>query len=111
MVRYTFLFLLFFSFIFCQTLPGLCEEHLLPEPTKHYLKKYEFSTDWFTNQNRIPLWEKMLRPFKGKPDIHYLEVGVYEGRSAIWMLENILTHPSSTLTGIDIFPGDLQKDT
>ncbi|MBW1824886.1 MAG: class I SAM-dependent methyltransferase [Deltaproteobacteria bacterium] len=109
MLRYTFIFLLVFSFISCQTLSGLCEEQPLHEPTKHYLKKYNFGTDWFTDQNRIPIWEKMLRQFKGKPDIHYLEVGVYEGRSAIWMLENILTHPSSKLTGIDIFPGDLKK--
>ncbi len=102
MVRYTFIFLIFFSFISCQTLPDLREEHPSPEPTKHYLKCYNFSKDWFSYQ--IPVWDKVLRPFKGKPDIHYLEIGVFEGRSAIWMLENILTDPSSKLTGIDIFP-------
>jgi len=50
-----------------------------------------------------------MRPFKGKPNIHYLEIGVYEGRSAFWMLENILTHPTSRLTCIDIFPKKIEE--
>ncbi len=44
----------------------------------------------------------MLDPLRGKPGLRYLEVGVYEGRSFLWVLENVLTHPSSQLTGIDI---------
>lgn len=68
---------------------------------------YTFSTDWFTHH--IPTWEKYLDRFKGQPRIHYLEIGVFEGRSALWMLENILTHPSARLTGIDTFPGDLKE--
>jgi len=102
MVRYTFIFLFFFSFSSCQTFLDLRVEQPSSEPTKYYLKSYNFSSDWFTHN--IPVWNKLLRPFKGEPDIHYLEIGVYEGRSAIWMLENVLTHPSSKLTGIDIFP-------
>ena len=102
MVRYALIFLLFFGFISSQTLAGASDGKPLTEPAEHYLKKYNFSTDWFTY--KIPEWNKLLRPFKGKPDIHYLEIGVFEGRSAVWMLENILTHPSSKLTGIDIFP-------
>ena len=30
-----------------------------------------------------------------------LEVGVWEGRSACWMLDNVLTHPDSRYVGID----------
>ena len=67
-------------------------------------KQYRFTYDWFTQH--IPVWREVLAPYQGRPNVHYLEVGVFEGRSAIWMLENVLTHPSSTLTGIDIFPGD-----
>jgi len=66
---------------------------------EHYLKKYNFTADWFTYN--IPIWEKELTSFKGQRNIHYLEIGVFEGRSFIWMLENILTHPTSTATGID----------
>jgi len=35
--------------------------------------------------------------------VTYLEIGLFEGRSAIWMLENVLTHPASRLIGIDSF--------
>ena len=66
-----------------------------------YKKNYDFSEDWFTM--RIPKWREMLKPFQGQPNIHYLEIGVFEGRSAIWMLENILTHPTSKITCLDVF--------
>ncbi len=52
-------------------------------------------------------WENNLKHLRGKPGIHGLEIGSYEGFSAIWALQNILTHPSSTITCIDIF--DEQK--
>lgn len=77
------------------------------KPEKFYQKEYKFSQDWFTN--RIPVWEKILLQLKGKPNLQYLEIGVYEGYSLIWMLENILTHPTSKATGIDTFPGQLQE--
>ncbi len=76
-------------------------------PEDFYGKKYTFSNDWFTHN--IPVWEKMLEEFKGKPNIHYLEVGVFEGRSAIWALESILTDPTARMTCIDIFPEDLEE--
>jgi len=79
------------------------------QPTEHYLKAYQFSTDWFTNRSRISVWEEVLGPMKGTAFLNYLEVGVYEGRSAIWMLENILTHPTARLIGVDTFPGDLKE--
>ena len=106
-IRYTLIYLFFFIFLICQTLIGFCEEQILPEPTNNKLKTYNFSSDWFTRN--ISLWNKLLHPLKEKPNIHYLEIGSYEGRSAVWMLENILTHSSAKLTGIDIFPGDLKQ--
>ena len=36
--------------------------------------------------------------------INLLEVGVWEGRSACWLLDNVLTHPEATYTGIDTWP-------
>ena len=69
--------------------------------TKAYNKQYTFSVDTFTG--RIPSWAKLLSDFKGKPGINYLEIGTFEGRSALWMLENILTHPTARLTIIDVF--------
>jgi len=74
------------------------------QPWSH---KYNFSTDWFSR--KIPVWSKTLSHLKGKPDIHYLEIGVYEGRSAMWMLDNILTAPSAKITVIDIFSDNLEE--
>ena len=70
-------------------------------------EKYIFTTDWFSGT--IPVWEEILRDYKGKPNIHYLEIGVFEGRSFFWMLDNILTHPASTATGIDPLFEDVKK--
>jgi predicted O-methyltransferase YrrM len=69
--------------------------------------KYDLTFDWFTSA--VPVWNKVLAPFRGKPDLRYLEIGAYEGRSVLWMLDNILTHPSARLTAIDLFPNDLEQ--
>ena len=66
----------------------------------------DFSYDWTTRL--IPVWTRVLGPMKGKPDLNYLEVGVFEGQTVAWMLENVLTHPTARLTGVDIFLGDLE---
>jgi len=63
-------------------------------------KKYVFTMDWFTMN--IPVWEKVLEPYKDKPNIRYLEIGVSEGRSLLWMLDNVLTHRTARATAIDI---------
>lgn len=39
---------------------------------------------------------------QGKP-VNLLEIGSYEGRSAVWMLDSICAHPNCTLTTIDPF--------
>ena len=78
---------------------------LVPKPDE-YLQDYEFTSDWFSPS--IPVWEAALASFKGKPDIRYLEIGLYEGRSALWMLENILTHPTARMTGLDIFESEVK---
>lgn len=106
MIRRTFLFFFFYSCIFSYALADTRKEQLSTQLSEYYLKHYDFTLG---NTFRgfidvIPIWNKLLSPFKGKPDIQYLEIGVNEGRSAIWTLENILTHPSSKLTGIDLFP-------
>jgi predicted O-methyltransferase YrrM len=69
-----------------------------------YSKPYTFTEDWFSD--RVPLWTQTLGHLRGRQDLRYLEIGVFEGRSALWMLENILTHPSARLTAIDIFLGN-----
>ena len=40
---------------------------------------------------------------QGQPNLQYLEVGPFEGRSFFWVMDNILTHPSTKATAIDVF--------
>ena len=61
----------------------------------------KFTSDWFSHH--IPDWERWLHELKNLPHLDFLEVGVYEGRSVIWLLENILTDKSSKITCIDSF--------
>jgi Methyltransferase domain len=72
----------------------------------YYNQDYHFTTNWFTPHIRV--WEEILKEFSGKADLRYLEIGVFEGRSFIWMLENVLTHPSARLTAVDVFADDLE---
>jgi predicted O-methyltransferase YrrM len=75
--------------------------------TKEYKKQYTFTTNWFTH--KIPLLTRMLNEFKGKSDVTYLEIGTFEGRSALWTLENILTHPTDRAIIIDGFEENTYK--
>lgn len=66
-----------------------------------------FSTDWFTP--RIPPWERIIKPELVGRKLRWLELGSYEGRSAIWTADNILTHPESTIDCVDIWVGEYEK--
>jgi len=44
----------------------------------------EYTEDWFSKN--IPIWEQALGDLKDKP-VTVLELGTYEGRSAIWLAE------------------------
>lgn len=62
-----------------------------------------YSVDWFTPN--IPHWETLLTQHKGKPNLRFLEIGCFEGRATVWLLEHVLTHPTSKITVIDPFTG------
>ena len=64
---------------------------------------YKFSQDWFSRS--LEIWQEFLIPFSNKPNLNILEIGSWEGRSTCWLLNNILTHPSSQITCIDTFEG------
>lgn len=64
-----------------------------------YKKDYRFTQDWFTHN--ISVWGTVMKEFQGKPNVNYMEIGTWEGRSLLWVLDNILTHPTSRLTAID----------
>ena len=67
---------------------------------------YKFSVFWFDYLRE--LWEHFLVKYKGRSGLKFLEIGSFEGQSAIWLLENILTDKSSTLTCVDTFEGSIE---
>jgi tetratricopeptide (TPR) repeat protein/capsular polysaccharide biosynthesis protein len=64
-------------------------------------KNYQFTQDWFTHN--IPIWQKHLQQFAGKPEFQVVEIGSFQGMSACWLLDNILTHPTAKITCIDLY--------
>lgn len=72
-----------------------------------YRGKYRLVYDSFSS--RVPQWERDLAHLAGQPDLQFLEVGSFEGHSACWMLDNILTEPTSGLTCVDPFRGSKEN--
>lgn len=58
--------------------------------------EYIFGNDWVSS--KVNIWNRVLKPLGSIKKI--LEVGSYEGRSAIWFIENILS-VNSSITCID----------
>lgn len=55
-------------------------------------------------------WTTWLQPYIGQP-ARALEIGTFQGRSAIWFCQNILTHPDSRLICVDTFQWMNAHDT
>ncbi len=62
----------------------------------------EFTQDFFSQH--IPNWERWLAKFKGRR-IKALEIGSFEGRSACWLLQHILTNEYARLWCLDTWRG------
>lgn len=60
---------------------------------------FDFTQDWTTRH--FPKWQEVLAPFAGREKIRALELGSFEGRSAVFFLANIVTHPTAKLICID----------
>lgn len=58
-----------------------------------------FTQNW---TSELVEWARHLVPFAGRV-VRALEIGCFEGRSALWLLDNILTHPYSVLDCVDPF--------
>lgn len=71
-------------------------------------EKYQFTEDWVSPHSGV--WREHLKHLKGRRNIHALEIGSFEGRSALWFLENILTDATSTITCVDLFIGKTYED-
>ena len=57
---------------------------------------YKFTEDWFSADDLV-----QFLPLKTQKEIHFLEIGSFEGKSTVWFLENILLNEKSTITCID----------
>jgi hypothetical protein len=62
-----------------------------------------FTVDW--HSHNIPHWRRILERYRGQPGVRALEIGSFEGRSTVWLLENILTHPLAQIHCVDTFQG------
>ena len=67
-----------------------------------------YTSNWFTHKQEY--FEKHLSHLKGKYGVNFLEVGVFEGRSAIWCLDNILTGDETAMVCIDTFMGSSEHE-
>lgn len=63
----------------------------------------EFTRDWFGRY--AAYWAELFADRGWHPGAPrtIIEIGSYEGRSALWMLENLLQHPGSRLICVDTF--------
>ena len=62
-------------------------------------ERFNFTTDWFCgNEKHFSKYLAHLEDTRCR----ILEIGCYEGRATVWLLENIATHPDATIKCIDI---------
>lgn len=69
---------------------------------------YHFTTEWFDSE-KITTWSKLLKPYQKKKYVTYLEIGVWEGRSLLWMMDHILTDPTSRTVAVDMFSPQIEQ--
>lgn len=67
----------------------------------------KFQSDWFSPN--IPHWHEFLDKFQNVQTTA-LEIGAFEGRATLWLLENILTQAKSKIYVIDTFEGSPEME-
>ena len=75
-------------------------------PTTPSRQRFTFSRYWFDEVIRAD-WERLTYSLRGKM-LRVLEIGCFEGASTTWILDNLMSHPESTLTSIDTFQGGME---
>lgn len=66
--------------------------------------------NWFASTPAIKNFEEILRSFAGKPDLKFLQLGAFTGDASVWLLDNILTDPTSHLTDVDTWQGSDEEE-
>lgn len=60
--------------------------------------------NWFLQGGAQHNFAKHLVNLQGKP-IKALQIGAYTGDATVWLFENVLTNPNSSLTDVDTWEG------
>jgi len=66
---------------------------------------------WFYDNATVHDFENGLTELKGKENLKFLQIGVFTGNASVWLLQNILTDPSSLLVDIDPWCGNLPHES
>lgn len=70
--------------------------------TDNYTYPDHFFSPWDDFTLHIPNWNSFLIRFEGQDGLRFLELGTAQGRASVWLLENILSGPSSVLDTVDM---------
>jgi SAM-dependent methyltransferase len=65
--------------------------------------RYRYTQDWFSDNEAT--WLTHFGSLAGRPGLRFLEIGSFEGRSACWIAEHLLTGEGSLLVCVDPFNG------
>lgn len=68
-------------------------------------RSFTFQHDWF--ELIRPEWEERTAHLRGT-ELRVLEIGVFEGCSTTWILDNLMSHPQSTMVAVDTFQGGME---
>lgn len=67
------------------------------------MSDYQFTHDWFAQAEQV--WPQLIPHLPGEPgNRQFLEIGSFEGRSAVWIAENMMTEDDE-LRCIDTWKG------
>jgi len=72
-----------------------------PDPNLKLDPSPLFTEDFVSEHCRM--WSRELDGLRGQPAVRALEIGSFEGRSALWFLTELLTGPGSCLVCVDPF--------
>lgn len=64
---------------------------------------YRYTQDWFSDNEAT--WRAHFGSLAGRPGLRFLEIGSFEGRSACWIAEHLLSGEGSLLVCVDPLNG------
>ena len=64
--------------------------------------------NWFVGQQYN--FENHLAPLVNKPNLRFLQIGVYTGDASVWLCENVLRQKTSFLYDVDTWEGSEESE-